>query len=224
MKAVRAVLIDLDGTLVDTLSEIHEAANAMLADAGQPPISSRIAAEAVGEGASILVDRLLGPGASARWLSVYLDHYRSRNGTTATLYPGAIEALDAMREHGLKVACVTNKPKELVAPLFERLGIAARFDAVVGGGDTVEKKPHPAPLLAACSQLSIEPGEAVMIGDSRNDAVAARAAGMVSLTVPYGYPGSEGEEGRAEALLARCLTDAVVTDLVDAVRWITAVR
>ena len=216
----RGVLIDLDGTLVDTLGEIAAAANAMLVDAGRPRISERAVADAVGEGAAVLVSCLMGPDEGARWLPVYLARYREINGTTATLYPNVRQGLEAMRAAGLAVACVTNKPSELVAPLLDRLGIAAHFDALVGGGDTVEKKPHPAPLLAACERLNVAPDACVMIGDSENDALAARAAGIVSLTVPYGYPGASGDAGSAKALLERGVTDAVVVDLLAAAGWI----
>ena len=216
----RAVLIDLDGTLVDTLSEIAAAANAMLVDAGRPTVSAPSVAATVGEGAATLVARLLGPDAVERWLPVYLDHYQRLNGSTATLYPNAVEGLAAMRAAGLAVACVTNKPRELVGPLFAALDIAARFDCFVGGGDTVQKKPHPAPLLFACERLDVEPRDCVMIGDSINDARAASAAGAVSLTVPYGYPGFGGDADRAEGLLERGITCAIVPDLLAAVGWI----
>ena len=217
----RAALIDLDGTLVDTLSEIAAASNAMLADAGRPPVSEADVAAAVGEGASTLVARLLGPADAARWLAVYLEHYRALNGSSAVLYPAALAGLTAMRDAGLAVACVTNKPRELVGPLFERLGIADRFDCIVGGGDTVDKKPHPAPLLLACERLGVAPDDCVMIGDSKNDALAAVAAGMVSLTVPYGYPGSSSEADRAHGLLERGVTHAIVADLLAAARWMS---
>ncbi len=217
---IRAVLIDLDGTLVDTLSEIASAANAMLADAGREAVADKVVAEAIGEGSLALVERLIGRDEAARWLPVYLEHYRMRNGASAQLFVNVKAGLDAMRAMGLAIACVTNKPRELVAPLLERLGIASCFDALIGGGDTVESKPHPAPLLAACARFKVEPEACVMIGDSRNDALAAQAAGMISLTVPYGYPGSSGDEGRAEALLVRGLTRAVVPDLVAAAHWI----
>ena len=217
---VRAALIDLDGTLVDTLSEIAAAANAMLRDAGRPPVSTQAVTEAVGEGSPNLVAHLLGAGSVERWLPVYLAHYRRLNGTTATLYPCAVEGLDAMRTAGLRIACVTNKPTELVEPLLGRLGIADRFDTIVGGGDTVDRKPLPAPLLLACERLAVEPGACVMIGDSRNDALAASAAGITSLTVPYGYPGSGGHADRAEALLERGVTRAIVADLLAAADWI----
>jgi len=216
----RAALIDLDGTLVDTLSEITAAVNAMLVEAGRAVVSERAVTEAVGEGASVLVAQLVGADGVERWLPVYLAHYRRINGTRATLYPNVVAGLDAMRDAGLAIACVTNKPRDLVGPLLEALHIADRFDCLVGGGDTIDKKPLPAPLLLACERLGVEPGHAVMIGDSINDALAATAAGAASLTVPYGYPGSAGAAGRADALLARGLTNAVVDDLLLAARWI----
>lgn len=219
-RPVRAVLIDLDGTLVDTLPEIAAAINATLHDAGLPPIEAARVAEAIGEGSITLVERLVGPGLSSRWLPVYLEHYRAYNGRMAQLYPNVREGLARMRADGLSIACVTNKPRELMQPLFETLGIADALDVLVGAGDTVERKPHPAPLLAACERLGMEPAVTVMIGDSENDALAGRAASITSLTVPYGYPGIAGPEGRPEALLERGITCAIVPDLLAAATWI----
>ena len=216
----RAALIDLDGTLVDTLSEIAAAANAMLRDAGRPPITDHAASEAVGEGAGSLVAALVGKDGVDQWLPNYLAHYHRINGTTATLYPQVREGLAALRDAGIKVACVTNKPRELVGPLFDLLDLADSFDCIVGGGDTNEKKPHPAPLLHACASLKVAPGECVMIGDSKNDAIAASAAGAMSLTVPYGYPGFGGAADNAAALLERGITCAIVPDLLAAAHWI----
>ena len=222
MTHYRAALIDLDGTLVDTLSEIAAAANAMLADAGRPAMTERETSEVVGEGAAALVAALVGKAGVAQWLPVYLAHYRVHNGTKSTLYPQVREGLAALRDAGLAVACVTNKPRELVGPLFDHLGIARFFDCLVGGGDTVEKKPHPAPLLHACALLKVEPADCVMIGDSKNDALAASAAGAISLTVPYGYPGFGGAADSAPALLERGITCAIVPDLLAAAQWILA--
>jgi phosphoglycolate phosphatase len=194
----------------------------MLADAGMPAVDEARVTETVGEGSATLVDLLMGPGKSVRWLPVYLDHYRRLNGTSATLYPNVREGLDALKAMGLSLAVVTNKPRELVGPLLDHLGVGGSFDAIVGGGDTIDRKPKPAPLVAACERMGVDVVDSVMIGDSINDAVASRAAGALSLTVPYGYPGREGDAGRAEALLQRGFTDAVVADLVAAARWIAA--
>lgn len=220
---IRGVLIDLDGTLVDTLTEILTAANATLADAGRPAVDVKTINETVGEGSAMLVDHLMGAGSAGQWLPVYMAHYRKLNATMATLYPNVREGLVAMRAMGLSIACVTNKPRELVGPLLDSLDIGSLFDTYIGGGDTVEKKPHPEPLLLACQRLGVDPKTCVMIGDSINDALAARAAGMVSLTVPYGYPGITGDAGKADALLARGLTRAIVDDLDVAATWIASV-
>jgi len=219
---IRAVLVDLDGTLVDTVGEITAALNATLADAGRPVVDEVAVAGAIGEGSTVLIEHFFGPGSAARWLPEYMRHYHRHNGSLAMLFPNARAGLDRMNSMGLARACVTNKPKELVVPLLERLGVADRFDVILGAGEVAEKKPHPAPLLAACARLGVEPAAAVMVGDSQNDALAARAAGMTSLSVPYGYPGSAGEEGTADALLRRGLTRAIVPDLVGAAEWIAA--
>jgi phosphoglycolate phosphatase len=219
---IRAAFIDLDGTLVDTLSEMTAAINATLQDAGRPTVGPDVVANAVGEGAAMLIAQLFGAQATERWLPVYLEHYRASNGSSATLYPNVVEGLAALRAMGLAIACVTNKPRELVGPLLDRLRILAAFDTLVGGGDTIDKKPKPAPILEACRRLDVDATQVVMIGDSINDALAANAAGAISLTVPYGYPGSAGDDGRADALLARGVTRAVVDDLAAAARWIAA--
>ncbi len=218
----RAVLVDLDGTLVDTLGEITAAVNATLREAGRDPVDEPRVAGAVGEGSSILLDHLFGVGESVRWLPVYMRHYRIHNGSLATLYPNARAGLVRMREQGLALACVTNKPRELVLPLLQRLDVASLFTVVLGAGEVAQKKPHPAPLFAACERMGVDATAGVMIGDSQNDALAAQAAGMASLTVPYGYPGIAGDAGRPEALLARGITCAIVPDLLAAGHWIAA--
>lgn len=218
--SARAVLVDLDGTLIDTLGEITAAVNAMLQEAGRPPADARTVSEAIGEGATTLVTRLLGADLVARWFPVYMDHYRAHNGSTATLYPNAREGLARMRADGLKLACVTNKPAELVAPLLERLDVLDAFDLVLGATEGVRKKPAPDALLLAAERLDVAATACVMIGDSKNDALAAQAAGMRTLTVPYGYPGTAGEEGLPETLLARGITCAIVPDLLAAADWI----
>lgn len=217
---IHAALIDLDGTLVDTLDEICAAANAMLREAGRAAITREEAAAAIGRGAHALVERVLGADQVERWLPVYMHHYRLHNASSATLYPGVREGLEQMGAAGLMLACVTNKPRELVVQLLERLAIAEFFTAIVGGGDTRANKPDPEPLHLACARLGVAPQNAVMIGDSENDARAARAAGSVSLTVPYGYPGAAGEAAGAEALLRAGMTCAIVESLADAARWI----
>ena len=148
----RAALIDLDGTLVDTLGEIAIAANAMLVDAGREPVSDRIISEAIGEGSPMLVERLIGRDEAARWLPVYMDHYRVHNGARARLYGYAREGLDAMRAIGLAIACVTHQPSELVSPRHERLGISSHFAVHSVGSVPVATNHHPGPPAAAAAR------------------------------------------------------------------------
>ena len=219
---IRAALIDLDGTLVDTLDEIRAAANAMFREAGRAEITREAAAAAIGRGARAFVERFLGSDEAERWLPAYMHHYRLHNGTSAALYPGVREGVELMRTAGLGLACVTNKPRELVVQLLEKLALAEFFTVIVAGGDTRANKPDPEPLHLACARLGVAPENAVMIGDSENDALAARAAGSVSLTVPYGYPGAAGEAADADALLRAGTTYAIVESLVAAAHWIAA--
>ena len=217
---IRAALIDLDGTLLDTAADIAAAGNAMLADAGRSPLSREVAASYVGKGAATFVARALSDTLDAsadavtveRWLPVFLRHYAQHNGRLATLYDGVIRGLDAMRGLGLRLAVVTNKPRALTVPLLEQFKLAPYFAAVVAGGDTERRKPDPQPLLHACTLLGVAARDAIMIGDSVNDVEAARAAGCRALVLPYGY-----NEGRPVHGLA---SDGIVASLFEAAEFI----
>lgn len=218
----KAVLIDLDGTLLDTIDDLAAAANAMRTDFGLLPLAISRVRDFIGKGAEVLVRRTLtdsmdaplDPGRLAEALTSYRNHYALLNGVHARCFPGVREGLLGMRRRGLKLACVTNKPVGFTVPLLERTGLFAEFDVVVGGDSLPLKKPHPAPLLHACEGLQVSPFEALMIGDSGNDALAARAAGMPVFIVPYGY--NEGHPvGSLDA-------DAVVDSLEHALSLIPA--
>jgi len=193
---VRAVLFDLDGTLLDTIGDLVEAANRMLAELGRPLRSAVQIHSFVGKGVAMLVRRCLTEDTYAteleieRGIEVFRRHYAQINGDTTRIYPGIEDALQAMRALGLKLAVVTNKAEEFTLPLLQRVGFASRFDAVVSGDSVATKKPDPAMLHHACGLLGVGAAQALMIGDSANDALAARAAGMPVLLVDYGY--SEG--------------------------------
>jgi phosphoglycolate phosphatase len=216
----RAVLIDLDGTLLDTIDDLAAAANAMLVELG---FEARPAAEMrrfVGKGAESLVQRALTGSLDApidaqrlaEAVPVFRRHYARENGVNARCYPGVVEGLAAMRANGLGLACVTNKPIAFTLPLLERTGLSPWFDVVVGGDSLPRKKPDPAQLLHACEGFGVAPSEAVMIGDSMNDALAARAAGIPVFVLPYGY-----NEGRPVAELD---ADAVIESLEHAAKLI----
>jgi len=198
--AVRAVLLDLDGTLLDTAPEIAAAAADMLSELGLDPVDPLRVREFIGKGIPHLVRRTLeaslGRAPDERRVGSAMEgfffHYAKRNGCMAKPYPGVLEGLTELRAKGFALACVTNKTAQFTIPLLEATGLAGFFPVVVSGDTMPKKKPAPDPLLEACRRLGIPALEALMIGDSRNDALAARAAGCPVLLVPYGY--SEGED------------------------------
>jgi len=221
---LHGVLIDLDGTLMDTAPDLAAAANRMRADFGLPPLPLDRIAAFVGKGAEVLVHRALTDDlngradaqAFARGRTSFYTHYHAENGLQAIVFERVPQALAQLRERGLKIACVTNKPKEFTIPLLEKMGLARYFDAVVAGDEVAEKKPHPALLLEACRRLQLRPIEVMLIGDSVNDAQAARAAGCSCVLVETGY-----NEGEGVASLAGAPgLDAIFATLAEAVRWI----
>ena len=193
MSPRHAVLFDLDGTLLDSIPDLAEACQRMMRELGHPPHDLETIRSFVGKGMVNLVTRCLGD-ASAEAIdaavAVFRRHYAAVNGDATTLYPGVVPALEALAARGVPLACVTNKPAAFTEPLLARCGIADYFAVTVSGDTLAEKKPHPAPLQHACRLLGVAPAAALMVGDSANDAEAARAAGMPVLLVTYGY--SEG--------------------------------
>jgi len=221
---LRGVLIDLDGTLMDTAPDLAAAANRMRADFGLPPLPLERVAAFVGKGAEVLVHRALtddlngrvDPEAFARGRAAFYAHYTAENGLQAVVFERVPQALAQLRAHGLKLACVTNKPKEFTKPLLTKMGLASYFDAVVAGDEVAEKKPHPALLFEACRRLALSPVVVKLIGDSANDAQAAHAAGCGCVLVETGY-----NEGEGVASLAGAPgLDAIFATLAEAVRWI----
>jgi phosphoglycolate phosphatase len=226
--ALQGVLIDLDGTLMDTAPDLAAAANAMRAEAGLPPLPQARVAAFVGKGTDVLVHRALANDPDgrasdddfARGRRAFYAHYHRYNGVQAIVFDRVPEALAALRAAGLRLACVTNKPREFTLPLLERVGLAPWFEVVVAGDDVREKKPHPALLLAACELLALSPAQVTMIGDSINDALAARAAGCPVLLVETGY--NEGEP--VSSLAGEPGVDAIVPALFDAAAWVLRSR
>jgi len=217
---LRAVLIDLDGTLMDTAPDLALAANRMRAEFALPPLTTARIASFVGKGADVLVhraltDRLDGTvdaATFARGRAAFFAHYRAVNGTAAVVFPGAADALVRLRAAGLVLACVTNKPREFTLSLLARTGLAAHWSVVVAGDDVREKKPHPDLLLAALRELNTAASQAVMIGDSSNDALASAAAGLRAILVATGY--NEGEP--VASLAGRAGVDVIVPTLAHA--------
>ena len=193
--AIRAAIIDLDGTMLHTVPDFELALNGMRADFGLAPITQAIIEPMVGKGSEKLIRDVLAldfdtariDAVFADAMAAYQRHYLAINGDRATLYPDVIEGLRALKALGLRLACVTNKPIAFTLPLLEKKGLAPWFELVYGGDSLPRKKPDPLPLLQVCRDFDLAPSSVVAIGDSSNDAEAARAAGCFVLSVPYGY-------------------------------------
>ena len=218
---VKAVMIDLDGTLLDTIRDLAVAANLLLEKLGRAPLDEALVRTFVGKGIPNLVERVLAGAQSGapdaalfeRSLAIYLDCYAGVNGRHTTLYQGAREGLDALKDAGFPLACVTNKSARFTLPLLKQMRVDHYFSITVAGDSLPKRKPDPMPLTHACAQLGVKPREMLMIGDSVNDAKAARAAGCPVFCVPYGY--NEGVDVRELDV------DAIVETIFDATKLIT---
>jgi phosphoglycolate phosphatase len=193
-------VIDLDGTLVDTLGDFNVALNGMLDDLRLPNIDRSTIEPMVGRGSEHLIHSVLAhvgadSSLSERAWNSYQAHYLSINGQHSDLYPGAVEGVRALKAAGFRLACLTNKPTNFAVPLLRSKGVYSYFDFVFGGDAFERKKPDPMPLLKTCEALGSLPSQTLVIGDSSNDAAAARAAGCPVLLVTYGY--NHGEPVRA---------------------------
>jgi len=211
--SVSAALIDLDGTLLDTAPDLAAAANRMLAALGRPPRPVAEVAGYVGKGIRRLVERCLtgeldkraDPALLERALEHFALAYDEESGRHCRIYPGVMEGLSELSSRGLLLACVTNKAERFTLPLLERAGLSRLFQVVVSGDMVTRGKPDPACYLLACERLGVAPRAALVIGDSENDVLAARAAGIRVICVSYGY-----REGKSVAALG---ADAIVADL-----------
>jgi phosphoglycolate phosphatase len=198
-----AAIVDLDGTMVDTLGDFEVALNRTLADLDLPGVGRDLVGRTVGKGSehlilTVLQHQLALPDVSAcagrsagalfeaAWLR-YQHHYLDINGQYAHVYPGVFQGLRQMQDAGLRLACLTNKPVAFAQALLINKGLAPFFDHVFGGDSFESKKPDPLPLLKTCQALGSLPGQTLMVGDSSNDAQAARSAGCPVVLLRYGY-------------------------------------
>lgn len=200
----KAILFDLDGTLIDTVGDISIALNRALEEQGISSVPVSQVRKMIGRGASILVERAtasIGVDATfklhAELVERFLHHgerlYHLKE-SRSVLFEGVARALTQLSAAGLALAVVTNKQRALALEALSHAGVGEAFRCVVGGDTCEQRKPDPAPLLHACSVIGVQPSHAVMVGDSMNDVLAARAAGIPVLCVPYGY--NEGMEPR----------------------------
>lgn len=190
----RALLCDLDGTLVDSVPDLTLAVNGVLAELGRPAQAEQAVREWVGNGFERLLERALTgtfdgrlPDAEiAPIKSRFLHYYERYLCVRSRLYPGVRETVATLRASDINLACVTNKPSAFVQPLLEQLKLAEHFSVTVGAGDA-PRKPAPEPLWLAAERLGLPIEQCLMVGDSVNDIRAARSAGCPVIAVSYGY-------------------------------------
>jgi phosphoglycolate phosphatase len=201
----QAAIVDLDGTMVDTLGDFVAVLRLTLTELGLPLVDRAFVEHTVGKGSEHLLRRTLahvgGDPAlyDAAW-AAYQRHYLDLNGQHSDVYPGVLDGLQRLRDAGLRLACLTNKPVAFARPLLASKGLDGFFELVFGGDSFARKKPDPLPLLETCKALGTLPAHTLMVGDSSNDAQAARAAGCPVVLVTYGY--NHGEPIRAVPALA----------------------
>ncbi len=216
---LKVVLIDLDGTMLDTVGDIIAAANAMRGTLGFQPLEADVIRNFVGKGITNLVAKTLkdcvgevGPTALKVAVANFERQYERCFDATSKPYPGVIDGLNALKGAGFRLGCVTNKAEKFTLPLLAKTGLRDYFEIVVSGDTVAEKKPHPMQLKHAAAFFGCKTHEMLLVGDSINDAEAARSAGSAVFIVPYGY--NEGRELRG----LDC--DAFVDDLPSALKLV----
>jgi phosphoglycolate phosphatase len=202
IKKPEMILIDVDGTLVDSVPDLAYCVDEMMGQLGCPAYGEAKVRNWVGNGVERLVRRALtgqldgepDEAEFARAYPVFLGLYAENISKRSLLYPGIREGLSYLKEEGYRLGCVTNKAAQFTLPLLRDLGIRDDFEIVVAGDTLPKKKPDPMPLLHAAEQLSVDPSASLMVGDSRSDVKAARAAGFQIVCMSYGY--NHGEDIR----------------------------
>ena len=197
-----AILFDLDGTLIDSVPDLATAVNQMLQELDRETFSEDTIRYWVGNGAQVLVKRALSgqtqidesldPVLFNKALEIFLRFYGKNLCTETRPYPNVSNTLHRLKALGYRLVIVTNKPYDFVGPILKGLELESLFEFWLGGDSLDKKKPDPLPLLHACERLNLSVGQCVMVGDSRNDLLAAKGAGMQSVGVTYGY--NYGEE------------------------------
>lgn len=215
LRKPQMILIDVDGTLVDSVPDLAYCVDEMMHQLGRDPCGEDRVRDWVGNGVERLVRRALvgqldGEPSDEdfeRAYPIFLDLYAENTSKRSLLYPGVREGLDYMKSQGYQLGCVTNKAAQFTIPLLKDLGIHDEFGIVVCGDTLPVKKPDPAPLLHAAKHFGVDPDNATMLGDSKSDVTAARAAGFQIICMSYGY--NHGEDIRNYA------PDAVIDSMVE---------
>ena len=210
LRRPKLVLIDLDGTLVDSVMDIAVAVDKMMVDIGMPLRGEAKVRDWVGNGVERMVKRALTDSLHdepdealfAKAYPIFLDHYQAANGHHSQLFSGVEEGLALLKAEGYVLGCVTNKAESFTVPLLKAKGIYDYFGVVVSGDTLSVKKPDPAPLLHGAKELGVSPEESLMLGDSMHDVEAARRAGFQVICVSYGYNhGNDIREANPDAVI-----------------------
>lgn len=191
---IKAIAFDLDGTLVDSLPGLSSAVDMTLQELSLPAPGESQVRNWIGNGADVMLQRaFVWAGANAKHIDaararVLFDRFYSQTVEDGSmLYPGVADTLRVLASHGFQMGIITNKPSPFIAPLLAALNIMDYFSVVLGGDDVKQKKPHPAPIYLMMGTLGLDRDELLFVGDSRNDIVAAKAAGCCSVGLTYGY-------------------------------------
>ncbi|PWC39411.1 phosphoglycolate phosphatase [Azospirillum sp. TSO35-2] len=204
------VIFDLDGTLIDSAPDLGLALNRLLGEWGRRAVTDAMVRSFIGDGAPRLVARgfaatggALPAAESGAALARFLDLYAALPADPACVYPGVPETLDRLAGAGHPIGLCTNKPLAITRTLLADLGLLPVFGAIVGGDSLPQRKPAPEPLLAVLAALGRPPAGAAMVGDGPNDVAAARAAGLLSIAVSYGYPQGDPADLPADRVIDR---------------------
>ena len=219
--AVKMVMVDLDGTLIHTAPDLADCANRMLAELGRPAWPVEKIMTWIGNGVPRLIKRALTGEMQAepeaalfeKATAIYHRLYLAHVSDLSRPFPGVVEGLAQLKARGFHLACITNKAEAYTLPLLKNLDLFKYFELVLSGDSLPRQKPDPLPLQHACRHFGITPDHGILIGDSRNDVEAARAAGMPVICVPYGY--NHGHDIRESQ------PDAVVGSLVELGTYLT---
>lgn len=192
---LRFLLFDLDGTLVDSVPDLHLSLNYMLNDLGINQVSQDYVRQWVGNGAAKLIERTLQFSAGQppeselheKAMRLFFKYYQENLDVGTQVFPGARQLLNGLQDARIQCACITNKPRCFTEPLLSKLHLDQYFQVLVCGDDLPEKKPHPMPLLHALAALQVQAEDGFMVGDSSSDLSAAQQAGIRAILVTYGY-------------------------------------